>query len=62
MSKKKKELLSVSTKTGDTGKTALANGERLSKTHQRFTVIGTVDELNSWLGVVVAKIEHAHPI
>ncbi len=52
-----KKILNVSTKTGDQGKTSLASGERLSKSDPIFEVIGTIDELNSWLGLVTAKFE-----
>lgn len=50
-------MLSVSTKTGDKGKSSLANGARLSKDHPVFEVIGTIDELNSHLGLAVAKLK-----
>ena len=50
-------MLSVSTKTGDKGKSSLADGTRLSKDHPVFEVIGTIDELNSHLGVVVASLK-----
>jgi len=52
----KKTFLSISTKTGDQGTTSLANGERISKVDPLFDLIGTVDELNSWLGLVVTKL------
>lgn len=52
-------MLSVTTKTGDKGQTGLADGNRLSKADLTFEVIGTLDELNSWLGfVAVALSEH----
>jgi len=47
---------SVTTKTGDQGESGLANGERLSKDELIFEVLGTQDELNSWLGVCIAKL------
>lgn len=53
---KKKQMISISTKTGDTGESGLANGKRLPKDSMIFTVIGEVDELNSWLGLLVAKL------
>lgn len=49
-------MLKVSTKTGDTGKTSLITGDRVSKADMVFEVIGTLDELNSWLGLVVAEM------
>ena len=54
-------MQSISTKTGDTGESGLANGQRISKTSQIFEVVGDLDELNSWLGLVVVKLEEAFP-
>lgn len=48
-------MLSVTTKTGDAGKSSLANGKRVSKSDLSFEVIGTLDELNSHLGKVVSQ-------
>ncbi len=45
---------SVTTKTGDNGTSGLMYGRRLSKTHPRFTALGTVDELNAALGLAKA--------
>lgn len=44
-------ITKVYTKTGDAGETGLAGGQRLPKDHQRIEAYGTVDELNSALGV-----------
>ena len=44
----------VYTRTGDQGKTSLAGGQRVSKDHLRIEVFGTVDELNSVVGLVRA--------
>lgn len=46
---------SISTKTGDKGESGLANGVRLPKSELVFEVLGSLDELNSWLGVLVAE-------
>ena len=43
------------TKTGDDGSTGLFGGPRVSKNHPRIETYGTVDELNSVLGVVRAE-------
>lgn len=43
--------MSITTMTGDAGETSLANGERISKDHVRVETYGTVDELNSFLGL-----------
>lgn len=47
-------LTKVVTRRGDRGMTALGDGTRLSKTDARIALIGDVDELNSWIGVVLA--------
>jgi len=46
----------IYTKTGDKGTTSLANGERVPKTDVRIEAYGTVDELNSWVGMLRAEI------
>jgi cob(I)alamin adenosyltransferase len=48
-------LNKIYTKTGDAGETALGNGSRVAKHAMRVTAYGTVDELNSFLGV--ARLE-----
>jgi cob(I)alamin adenosyltransferase len=47
----------VYTKTGDDGKTSLVGGKRVSKTHERLEAYGTVDELNSFVGLLACQIE-----
>ena len=44
-------LNKIYTRTGDDGTTGLGNGERRSKAHARVESYGTVDELNSVLGL-----------
>jgi cob(I)alamin adenosyltransferase len=41
----------IYTKTGDKGKTSLLGGTKVSKSHLRIEAYGTVDELNSFLGL-----------
>ena len=41
----------IYTRTGDTGETALGNGERVSKAALRISTYGTVDETNAYVGV-----------
>lgn len=53
-------MISISTKTGDDGTSALANGTRVPKEHQVFAVIGSLDELNAWLGLMVALFDPRH--
>lgn len=45
----------VYTRTGDQGKTSLIGGTRVSKAHLRLETYGTIDELNSVIGVVIAS-------
>jgi len=47
----------IYTKTGDKGTTSLANGERVPKTDLRIEAYGTVDELNSWFGLLRAEVQ-----
>lgn len=52
--------MSIYTKTGDGGETGLYTGERVRKSSLRVAVYGTVDELDSVLGLArafVAKVE-----
>ncbi|MGA0560650.1 cob(I)yrinic acid a,c-diamide adenosyltransferase [Larkinella sp. VNQ87] len=44
--------MKIYTKTGDKGQTALIGGRRVSKAHHRIDAYGTIDELNSWIGLV----------
>ena len=44
----------IYTKTGDQGTTSLASGRRVSKTDARIEAYGTVDELNSFIGLLRA--------
>ncbi len=47
--------MKIYTKTGDNGQTSLFGGQRVGKHHARIEVYGTVDELNSVLGLAVAS-------
>jgi cob(I)alamin adenosyltransferase len=46
--------MSIATKTGDNGTTALMYGRRVAKNHPRVEAYGAVDELNAALGLVRA--------
>ena len=50
-----KRLTRIYTRTGDDGTTGLGDGTRTSKDSLRIEAIGTVDELNSWIGVLLAE-------
>jgi cob(I)alamin adenosyltransferase len=52
--------MKVYTKTGDTGTTALFGGTRVSKHHIRIESYGTVDELNSHVGLIRDQEMNAH--
>ena len=47
----------IYTKTGDKGKTSLVGGERVSKAHVRIESYGTVDELNSFIGLLMTSLD-----
>ena len=44
--------MKIYTKTGDKGQTSLIGGTRVPKHHIRIEAYGTVDELNSWMGLL----------
>lgn len=48
----------IYTKTGDKGETSLFGGKRLPKNHIRIEAYGTVDELNSYIGMLGDVIEN----
>lgn len=50
-------LSKIYTKTGDAGETALGNGARVAKFATRVTAYGTVDELNSVVGLARLQAE-----
>src|SRR5574337_14581 len=51
--------MKIYTKTGDKGQTSLIGGTRVPKHHIRIEAYGTVDELNSWCGLLRDKIADA---
>ena len=50
----------IYTKTGDLGKTSLIGGTKVSKSHIRIETYGTIDELNSYIGLVNDNLDHQH--
>ena len=44
--------MKIYTKTGDKGQTSLFGGKRVAKHHIRIAAYGTVDELNSYIGLI----------
>jgi cob(I)alamin adenosyltransferase len=54
--------MKIYTKTGDQGETSLIGGTRVPKYHLRIEAYGTVDELNSWVGLIRDQIGDEHHI
>ncbi|QEC66963.1 cob(I)yrinic acid a,c-diamide adenosyltransferase [Panacibacter ginsenosidivorans] len=52
--------LKIYTKTGDKGKTSLIGGTKVPKSHIRIETYGTVDELNSYIGLLNDHINNVH--
>jgi cob(I)alamin adenosyltransferase len=46
--------MKIYTRSGDDGTTSLAGGERVPKYSYKIEAYGTVDELISWLGLIIA--------
>jgi cob(I)alamin adenosyltransferase len=46
----------IYTKTGDDGTSGLVGGNRVKKSDLRLEAYGTVDELNSWIGLIRSAI------
>ena len=50
----------IYTKTGDLGKTSLIGGTKVAKSHIRIEAYGTIDELNSFIGLTADHISDQH--
>jgi len=48
------------TGSGDSGTTSLADGYRVPKTHQQVETVGTIDELNSFIGLLITETEDSN--
>ena len=48
-------LSKIYTRTGDKGKTGLADGSRVDKFNSRIESLGNIDELNSIIGIVLTE-------
>jgi len=52
--------IKIYTKTGDKGKTSLIGGTKVPKSHIRIETYGTVDELNSFIGLLHDHLSDDH--
>ncbi len=52
-------IMKIYTKQGDQGETGLFGGIRVPKDHLRIRTYGTLDELNSILGMVISRIDES---
>ncbi len=52
--------MKIYTKTGDKGLTSLIGGTRVPKHHLRIESYGTVDELNSYIGLIADQLDHVN--
>ncbi len=50
--------MKIYTKTGDKGETGLFGGPRVSKSSKRIEAYGTIDELNSFIGLAITEIKN----
>ncbi|MBU28561.1 MAG: ATP:cob(I)alamin adenosyltransferase [Gammaproteobacteria bacterium] len=55
-------LTKLYTKTGDDGTTGLGDGSRTAKDRARIEAVGTIDELNSWIGLLIAELPIDEPL
>ncbi len=51
--------MKIYTKSGDSGQTSLLGGSRVDKFHLRIEAYGSLDELNSWIGLIADEHMHA---
>ncbi|UDL03647.1 cob(I)yrinic acid a,c-diamide adenosyltransferase [Marinobacter sp. CA1] len=55
-------LSKIYTRTGDDGSTGLADGNRIAKNAQRVEAMGTADELNCHLGLLIECLDSNDPL
>jgi len=51
-------MATIYTKTGDQGSTGLIGGKRVPKNNVRIEAVGTVDEANAFLGLILSRFEY----
>jgi len=52
--------MKIYTKTGDRGETSLFDGSRVGKSNKRIDLLGYLDELNSFVGLLISSITFDH--
>lgn len=57
--KEKQRTLKIYTRKGDSGETSLCNGSRTFKDSLRVEAYGSVDEVNSYIGLCIVKLNQA---
>src|SRR5574343_183908 len=55
-------LTKIYTRTGDDGTTGLSDGSRVAKDSARVQAMGSIDETNSIVGMMVAEMDAADPV
>ena len=55
-------LTKIYTRTGDDGTTGLADGSRVPKDAARVQAMGSIDETNSLIGMLVTELDAADPL
>src|SRR3989344_9706196 len=53
-------IMKIYTKSGDRGQTSLFGGQKVAKDNLRIETYGSVDELNSLIGVIVAELNQGN--
>jgi cob(I)alamin adenosyltransferase len=57
-----KRLSKIVTRTGDDGTTGMADGARVAKGADRVETLGTIDELNTFVGSFIAALPEDNPL
>ncbi len=55
-------LTKIYTRTGDDGTTGLSDGSRIAKDSARVQAMGSIDETNSVIGMMLAELDREDPV
>ncbi|MGX7025193.1 cob(I)yrinic acid a,c-diamide adenosyltransferase [Vagococcus hydrophili] len=55
-------MAKIYTKTGDKGETSIIGGEKVAKCSNRVESYGTIDELNSFIGIIVSHMKNSQDV